>query len=241
MGWNISDSEVLEDAIFEMKMKLAQEIGVQKGMTVVDLGCGQGGFTAALAKTVGAHGKVVAVDISEEYLEEFMGRLDKYGVKNKVTFIQIDAADLKSVIFDEAADLVASYRLLEELKQPRTMGKIAKEMARIVKKGRKVCLTELSTRARNEAEETYIRLHRESGDFFFGRGEIVEAMKNADLKSVHVERFDTGIWFSPGVAKQNLGFAQVWFDENVEKNLGRLIDSYGMKYPVLLIFSGKKN
>ena len=66
-------------------------------------------------------------------------------------------------------------------------------------------------------------------------------MKNADLKSVHVERFDTDIWFSPEVAKQNLDFAQLWFDADVEKNLGRLIIRYGMKYPELLIFSGIKN
>jgi len=80
MGWSITDSEALENAIFEMKFRLAKEIGVEKGMTVVDVGCGQGGFTAALARTVGARGKVIAVDVSEEYVEEFWERLDKYGM-----------------------------------------------------------------------------------------------------------------------------------------------------------------
>jgi hypothetical protein len=113
-------------------------------------------------------------------------------------------------------------------------------MARIVKKDGKVCLTELSTKARNKAEEIYIRLHKESGDCFFRPDEIVEAMKNAKLTKIQTKIVDTNIWFSPEVAKQDLGFAQVWFDEAVERSLGLLIERYGMKYPALQTFSGIK-
>ena len=81
MGWNITDSEELEITILKLKLKLAQKIGVRQGMTVVDMGCGQGGFTASLAKTVGKKGKVLAVDVSDEYLAEFMDRLNKHGVR----------------------------------------------------------------------------------------------------------------------------------------------------------------
>ena len=126
MGWHITDVEELEDAIIELKLKLARKIGVNAGMTVVDLGCGQGGFTAALAKIVGKRGKVLAVDVSSEYSAEFTERLEKHGVKNIVTFIQTDAVKLKDVIPDEVADVVASYRLLEELKQPNAMPQIVK-------------------------------------------------------------------------------------------------------------------
>jgi hypothetical protein len=65
-------------------------------------------------------------------------------------------------------------------------------------------------------------------------------MKEHGLKNVQVEKCDTDIWFSPSLAKQNLSFAQVWFDSDVERRLGPLIDAYGMKYPELLIFSGQK-
>lgn len=111
------NAEMLENAIFRLKLEIVRKIGVQKGMTVVDVGCGQGGFTAAVAKTVGKHGKVLAVDISDEYLDEFTKRVDKYHVKERVAFSQADSANLIAVIPDETADMVASYRLLEELKQ----------------------------------------------------------------------------------------------------------------------------
>ena len=241
MGWHITDVEELEDAIIELKLKLARKIGVNAGMTVVDLGCGQGGFTASLAKTVGKKGKVLAVDVSDEYLAEFMDRLNKHGVKDVVTFIQADAVNLKNVLPNESADVVASYRLLEELKQPKAMAGIVKEMARIVKEGGgRIGIVELCTEPKNEAEEAYIRLHRESGDSLFEPPEIIEAMKVAKLADILMEKVETDIWFSPDLAKQDLSHAQVWFDADVEKSLGKLIDKYGMKYPAFLTFSGVK-
>ena len=240
MGWNITDSQKLEDAILNLKLKLVQKIGVRHGMTVVDMGCGQGGFTVSLAKTVGKKGKVLAVDVSDEYLAEFMDRLNKHGVKGVVAFIQADAVNLKDVLRDESADVVASYRLLEELKQPKTMAGVVKEMARIVKKGGKIGIIELCTEPKNEAEEAYVRLHRESGDSLFEPPEIIEAMKVAKLGDIRMEKVETNIWFSPDLAKQDLSHAQVWFDADVEKSLGKLIDKYGMKYPAFLRFSGVK-
>jgi hypothetical protein len=118
------------------------------------------------------------------------------------------------------------------------MPKIIGETVRVAKHGGKVCLIELSTAAENKGEEAYVRLHKESGDCFFERSRIVESMKEHGLKNVRAEKFDTDVWFSPSLAKQDLGFAQVWFDSEVERRLGPLIDTYGMKYPALLIFSG---
>jgi len=240
MGWNITDSEVLEDAIFELKLKLVQKIGVRRGMSVVDMGCGQGGFTSSLALTVGKKGKVLAVDVSDEYLAEFMDRLNKHGVKGTVTFIQADAVNLKDVLPNEFVDVVTSCRFLEELKQPKAMPMIVKEMVRIVKKGGRVGIVELCTEPKNEAEEAYIRLHSESGDSLFEPSEIVEAMKAAKLADIRVEKVETNIWLSPDLAKQDLSHAQVWFDVDVEKSLGKLIDKYGMKYPAFLTFLGVK-
>ncbi len=65
-------------------------------------------------------------------------------------------------------------------------------------------------------------------------------MKKAELTDIQVKEFETRIWFSPNLAKQNLESTQVWYDADVEKNLGRLIDMHGMKYPSLLMFSGVK-
>jgi ubiquinone/menaquinone biosynthesis C-methylase UbiE len=240
MGWNITDSEELERAILKLKFKLVQKIEVRNGMTVADMGCGQGGFTASLAKAVGKKGKVSAVDVSDEYLAEFMDRLAKQGVKDVVTFIQADAVNLRNVLPNEFADVVASYRFLEELKQPKAMVGIVKEMARIVKRGGRIGIVELCTQPKNKAEDAYIRLHRESGDSLFEPPEIIEAMKAAKLVDIRAEKVETDIWLSPSLAKQDLSHAQVWFDADVQKSLGKIIDKHGMKYPAFLTFLGVK-
>ncbi|MDH5634641.1 MAG: class I SAM-dependent methyltransferase [Candidatus Bathyarchaeota archaeon] len=240
MRWSITDPKSLEDAIFELKLKVARQIGILKGMTILDMGCGQGGFTASLAKIVGETGKVIAIDVTSEYLDEFMERLNRYGVKNTVTFVQADATNFRNEITDDFAHMVVSFRLLEELKRCEDMSKVVREMARVAKNGGRVCLVELNSKARNKAEETYIRLHMESGDCFFEDRRIAKSMKTSGLAKVHIDRYDSNIWFSPHLAKQELSFAQVWYDSDVEKRLGPLIDKYGMKYPELLIFLGQK-
>lgn len=240
MSWTITDSKTLEKAIFTLKLSIASRIGVRKGMIVVDVGCGQGGFTAALARTVGKNGKVVSVDVSDEYLAEFVGRLKGYNVENRVKFVHADGTNLKGIISDGVADLAGSFRLLEELKKCRDMPNVICEMIRITRDGGKICLVEMSTEAENKAEEAYIRLHKESGDCFFTREEIVEVMNRHGLVDVHVDEIDCDVWLSPDLAKQDLSHAQVWFDSDVARRLGSLIETHGMKYPKFLVFSGRK-
>lgn len=75
---------------------------IKEGMKVMDLGCGMGYFTIAMAKMVGPKGKVIAVDIQKKMLDIMQRRAkrvnlykrikphlcsaDKIGVKEKVDF-----------------------------------------------------------------------------------------------------------------------------------------------------------
>ena len=49
-------------------MKLIDQLNIEKGMTVLDLGCGTGYLTKVLSECVGVEGKVVAVDPDIERL-----------------------------------------------------------------------------------------------------------------------------------------------------------------------------
>jgi ubiquinone/menaquinone biosynthesis C-methylase UbiE len=57
-------------------------LGVKPGMTVCDMGCGNGYFTLPLAKMVGPTGRVLAVDVQPEMLELLKDRATEERVTN---------------------------------------------------------------------------------------------------------------------------------------------------------------
>jgi ubiquinone/menaquinone biosynthesis C-methylase UbiE len=57
-------------------------LGVKPGMTVCDMGCGNGFYALQMAKMVGEKGRVLGVDIQPEMLEFLKERAVKEGVAN---------------------------------------------------------------------------------------------------------------------------------------------------------------
>ncbi len=57
-------------------------LGVKPGMTVCDMGCGNGYHSLKLAKMVGPEGKVLGVDIQREMLQFLTERAEKAGITN---------------------------------------------------------------------------------------------------------------------------------------------------------------
>jgi ubiquinone/menaquinone biosynthesis C-methylase UbiE len=57
-------------------------LGVKPGMTVCDMGCGNGFYAIQMAKMVGAEGTVLAVDIQPEMLKLLAERAAEAGVAN---------------------------------------------------------------------------------------------------------------------------------------------------------------
>ena len=66
----------------ENPRKLLKALDVKPGQTVCDLGCGNGFYTLQLAKLVGKHGRVLAVDIQPEMLALLKQRAEKAGIDN---------------------------------------------------------------------------------------------------------------------------------------------------------------
>lgn len=62
--------------------EMLEQLDVKPGMTVCDMGCGDGYYTIELAKRVGPGGKVIAVDIQPEMLQELSRRCQRSDLKN---------------------------------------------------------------------------------------------------------------------------------------------------------------
>ncbi|MFN7733019.1 MAG: class I SAM-dependent methyltransferase [Pirellula sp.] len=62
--------------------EMLTQLEVKPGMVVCDMGCGDGYYTMELAKRVGPEGKVYAVDIQPEMLQELSRRCERFDLKN---------------------------------------------------------------------------------------------------------------------------------------------------------------
>jgi ubiquinone/menaquinone biosynthesis C-methylase UbiE len=63
---------------------------VEKGQTVLDIGCGPGTFSISMAEMVGETGKVIAVDVQEEMLEILRKKAARKGLESRVITCKSD-------------------------------------------------------------------------------------------------------------------------------------------------------
>ena len=73
---------------------IVRTLRIEPGMTVVDLGCGDGYFTAAIARQVGS-GQVIGFDLDPAMLEQAKAACD--GMKN-CTWVLGDAMELSQLV-----------------------------------------------------------------------------------------------------------------------------------------------
>jgi SAM-dependent methyltransferase len=163
-------------------------IGVNVGMSAIDVGCGVMGVLHLLAERVGAEGRVVGLD-REARMVAF-GRELATQRALPVEFIEGDATS--SEIPDHSFDLVHARTLLLNVQNP---SQILAEMVRIAKPGAVVAVQEPDAAAWNcdpphpsfdILRGAILNAYRRTGkDFSIGR-RIGRMLRDAGLQDVHV-------------------------------------------------------
>jgi 2-polyprenyl-3-methyl-5-hydroxy-6-metoxy-1,4-benzoquinol methylase len=85
---------------------------VREGQTVVDVGCGAGYFSLALASMVGAGGKVIALDIQRQMLDRARSRAKRRGLDRMIEFRLCEPDGLG---IDETVDFVLTFWMVHEV------------------------------------------------------------------------------------------------------------------------------
>jgi SAM-dependent methyltransferase len=86
----------MTDRIEELTERLMIDAGLGPGMRVLDVGCGHGLVSFAVARLVGETGQVVGVDREARPLAAARLRTQELGLRN-VTFVEGDLADLQGL------------------------------------------------------------------------------------------------------------------------------------------------
>ncbi|MFC2049596.1 class I SAM-dependent methyltransferase [Chloroflexota bacterium] len=120
--------------------QLVKRSGIKRGMHVLDLGCGSGAFTPFVARVVGEKGKVYAIDIQTDMLEQLEKKLSKPENKD-IRNIKVIEGSAYELPFDNGSiDLVYMVTVLQEIPD---RNKALQEVKRVLRSGGILAVTEL--------------------------------------------------------------------------------------------------
>lgn len=130
--WEKGDFTRIAETMRESGAELVADLGISKGLNVLDLGCGDG-TTAIPAAKLGAN--VLGVDIARNLVEAGNRRAQKEGIAN-CTFQEGDATNLQE-LKDHSFDLVIS--IFGAMFAPKPFD-VAKEMVRVTRQGGRIVM-----------------------------------------------------------------------------------------------------
>jgi ubiquinone/menaquinone biosynthesis C-methylase UbiE len=130
--WEKGDFTRIAETMRESGEALAKGLGISKGLTVLDLGCGDGTTAVPLAK-LGAD--VLGVDIAKNLVRAGNRRAQEHGLTN-CKFQEGDASNLHE-LKDQSFDLVLS--IFGAMFAPNPF-EVAKEMTRVTKSGGRIVM-----------------------------------------------------------------------------------------------------
>ena len=95
-----------------------EHLGINEGMTVCDMGCGNGFYTLKLAKLVGRQGRILAVDVQSEMLVLLRERMESQAIENVSPIL---GSLHNPYLPDNAVDLILLVDVYHEFSHPELM------------------------------------------------------------------------------------------------------------------------
>ena len=133
-GFMIMSSVLRIRSVFISPAKILHKIGLQKGQTILDYGCGVGVFTIPAAQIVGDDSVIHSLDINPLCIKAVEKEIGKRGVTNVKTIL----SDRDTGLPDESVDIVLVYDVLQMIKE---RGRLMKELHRVLKPDGRLCAT----------------------------------------------------------------------------------------------------
>jgi len=104
--------------VYARRNEIAKALDLKPGMAVADVGAGTGPFTRLFAEKVGEKGRVLAVDVSRDFLKHIANESRKLGQKQVETVLgSQDATNLKP----SSVDLVFICDVYHHFEEPEKM------------------------------------------------------------------------------------------------------------------------
>ena len=142
---------------------------VEKGMTVLDIGCGMGFFSLPLARMVGSTGKVLCVDLQEKMIKGLVRRAIKAGLTDRIDarLCRKDKLDLDD--FTGGIDFALACAIMHEVPDK---DRLLSEIYKTMKKEGRLLISEPSGHVGAAEFERTVQIAQKAGFEAVGRPEI---------------------------------------------------------------------
>jgi len=123
----------LEIELDSQALEVVQQIGIRRGQTVLDFGCGSGTYTIPAARIVGDQGEVYALDKDKKALDELMQKAVSAGLRNIER--TETSGGLEIELADESVDVVLLFDVFHSYYFPQAddRRRLLSEIYRIMK------------------------------------------------------------------------------------------------------------
>jgi FkbM family methyltransferase len=109
---------------------------IERGQKVLDLGCGSGTFTIAIAKMVGETGKVIAIDAQDEMLQILRKKAAKEGLGSRIV---THRSEPDRIGVSDKVDFALAFYMIHEVPDVEAF---LKEVASLIKDRGKLLIVE---------------------------------------------------------------------------------------------------
>lgn len=160
--------------------RVLSAIGLKKGDIFLDAGSGDGYMSLAASKIVGDEGKVYAIDVWEESINNFKEEIKKESIKN----VEAMVADIteKIPITDESVDILYMGNVLHGFVENDEIEPVMKEVQRVVKQGGSFAVVEFKKEESTHGPPLHVRIAPE---------EVEEIVKNYEFIVKEIEDVGT--------------------------------------------------
>jgi ubiquinone/menaquinone biosynthesis C-methylase UbiE len=148
---------------------------IEQGQTVLDLGCGPGVFSIAMAEMVGKKGKVISVDIQDEMLQMLKRRSEQVGLESR---IHLHKSQPDKIGVSEKVDFALAFYMIHEVPN---IESFLGEVAAILKTQGKLLIVEPKFHISKSSFEDTIKIAQSAGlrpiswpKIFFSRAVLLQ-------------------------------------------------------------------
>jgi ubiquinone/menaquinone biosynthesis C-methylase UbiE len=147
---------------------------IKDGMTILDVGCGPGYFSVAMAELLNGSGKVISADIQDGMLEKIRRKINGTALAQR---IELHKSDPERIGVIEKVDFVLAFWMAHEV---RNQKQFFEELKSILKPNGLIFIIEPKIHVVKKAFNTMLDMLKESGftivetpNVFFSRAVIL--------------------------------------------------------------------